>query len=130
MHGNWPANSCSRRDAWQGTHHLPPRGAQRSFLLLGQVQALCLCRTPIGSNNHPFALQKLEDCDRKAVHQIDQLQREQRHLKRRLEKLGAERTRMDSVGSVVSSERSDSDRGESHLPEGLQPTEPTPEQIS
>ncbi|CAO2605751.1 Max dimerization protein 1 [Lemmus lemmus] len=55
-------------------------------------------------------IKKLEDCDRKAVHQIDQLQREQRHLKRRLEKLGAERTRMDSVGSVVSSERSDSDR--------------------
>lgn len=57
-------------------------------------------------------IKKLEDCDRKAVHQIDQLQREQRHLKRRLEKLGAERTRMDSVGSVVSSERSDSDREE------------------
>lgn len=60
----------------------------------------------------PFALQKLEDCDRKAVHQIDQLQREQRHLKRQLEKLGIERVRMDSVGSTVSSERSDSDRGE------------------
>lgn len=88
-----------------------------------------LYRTPIDSNNHLFDLQKLEDCDRKAVHQIDQLQREQRHLKRRLEKLGAERTRMDSVGSVVSSERSDSDRGESQLPEGLQATEPTPEQI-
>ena len=81
-----------------------------------------MCGTPTGSNNHPFDLQKLEDCDRKAVHQIDQLQREQRHLKRRLEKLGAERTRMDSVGSVVSSERSDSDRGESQLPEGLQAT--------
>ncbi|XP_008821478.1 max dimerization protein 1 [Nannospalax galili] len=57
-------------------------------------------------------IKKLEDCDRKAVHQIDQLQREQRHLKRRLEKLGMERTRMDSVGSAVSSERSDSDREE------------------
>lgn len=56
--------------------------------------------------------QKLEDYDRKAVHQIDQLQREQRHLKRQLEKLGIERIRMDSVGSTVSSERSDSDRGE------------------
>ena len=57
-------------------------------------------------------LQKLEDYDRKAVHQIDQLQREQRHLKRQLEKLGIERIRMDSIGSTVSSERSDSDRGE------------------
>ncbi|NXT58442.1 MAD1 protein, partial [Pluvianellus socialis] len=57
-------------------------------------------------------LQKLEDNDRKALHQIDQLQREQRHLKRQLEKLGMERIRMDSIGSTVSSERSDSDREE------------------
>lgn len=57
-------------------------------------------------------IKKLEDCDRKAVNQIDQLQREQRYLKRQLEKLGAERPRMDSVGSVVSSEHSDSDREE------------------
>uniref|UniRef100_A0A7N5K435 Small nuclear ribonucleoprotein U4/U6.U5 subunit 27 n=1 Tax=Ailuropoda melanoleuca TaxID=9646 RepID=A0A7N5K435_AILME len=55
-------------------------------------------------------IKKLEDCDRKAIHQIDQLQREQRHLKRQLEKLGLERIRMDSIGSTVSSERSDSDR--------------------
>ncbi|XP_031323063.1 max dimerization protein 1 isoform X2 [Camelus dromedarius] len=55
-------------------------------------------------------IKKLEDCDRKAIHQIDQLQREQRHLKRQLEKLGTERMRMDSTGSAVSSERSDSDR--------------------
>lgn len=66
----------------------------------------------MGSNSCPFDLQKLEDCDRKAIHQIDQLQREQRHLKRQLEKLGIERIRMDSIGSTVSSERSDSDRGE------------------
>lgn len=57
-------------------------------------------------------MQKLEDCDRRAVHQIDQLQREQRHLRRQLEKLGIERVRMDSIGSTVSSERSDSDREE------------------
>ncbi|XP_048971571.1 max dimerization protein 1 isoform X1 [Canis lupus dingo] len=56
-------------------------------------------------------IKKLEDCDRRAIHQIDQLQREQRHLKRQLEKLGIERIRMDSIGSTVSSERSDSDRG-------------------
>ncbi|XP_006882361.1 PREDICTED: max dimerization protein 1 isoform X2 [Elephantulus edwardii] len=55
-------------------------------------------------------IKKLEDCDRKAIHQIDQLQREQRHLKRQLEKLGIERLRMDSIGSTVSSVRSDSDR--------------------
>ncbi|KAM9266265.1 LOW QUALITY PROTEIN: max dimerization protein 1 [Morus bassanus] len=57
-------------------------------------------------------IKKLEDYDRKAVHQIEQLQREQRHLKRQLEKLGIERIRMDSIGSTVSSERSDSDREE------------------
>ncbi|XP_072602251.1 max dimerization protein 1 isoform X1 [Vulpes vulpes] len=57
-------------------------------------------------------IKKLEDCDRRAIHQIDQLQREQRHLKRQLEKLGIERIRMDSIGSTVSSERSDSDREE------------------
>ncbi|KAM8794515.1 max dimerization protein 1 [Eudromia elegans] len=57
-------------------------------------------------------IKKLEEYDRKAVHQIDQLQREQRHLKRQLEKLGVERVRMDSIGSTVSSERSDSDREE------------------
>lgn len=62
-----------------------------------------------------FLPQKLEDYDRKAIHQIDQLQREQRHLKRQLEKLGIERIRMDSIGSTVSSERSDSDRGEEAL---------------
>ncbi|KFM01026.1 Max dimerization protein 1, partial [Aptenodytes forsteri] len=57
-------------------------------------------------------LQKLEDYDRKAVHQIDQLQREQRHLKRQLEKLGIDRISMASIGSAVSAERSDSDREE------------------
>ncbi|XP_064353913.1 max dimerization protein 1 [Dromaius novaehollandiae] len=57
-------------------------------------------------------IKRLEEYDRKAVHQIDQLQREQRHLKRQLEKLGIERIRMDSIGSTVSSERSDSDREE------------------
>lgn len=62
-----------------------------------------------------FLPQKLEDYDRKAIHQIDQLQREQRHLKRQLEKLGIERIRMDSIGSTVSSDRSDSDRGEEML---------------
>ncbi|XP_069733627.1 max dimerization protein 1 isoform X2 [Phaenicophaeus curvirostris] len=57
-------------------------------------------------------IKKLEDSDRKAIHQIEQLQREQRHLKRQLEKLGMERIRMDSIGSTVSSEHSDSDREE------------------
>uniref|UniRef100_A0A8B9VQZ2 MAX dimerization protein 1 n=1 Tax=Anas zonorhyncha TaxID=75864 RepID=A0A8B9VQZ2_9AVES len=57
-------------------------------------------------------IKKLEDSDRKALNQIDKLQREQRHLKRQLEKMGVERLRMDSIGSTMSSERSDSDREE------------------
>ncbi|CAB1322157.1 unnamed protein product [Coregonus sp. 'balchen'] len=38
--------------------------------------------------------------------------REQRHLQRRLEQLGVERTRMDSTGSTVSSNNPDSDQEE------------------
>lgn len=57
-------------------------------------------------------LQRLEESDRKAQHTVEQLQREQRHLRRRLEQLGVERTRMDSTGSSPSSDKSDSDQGE------------------
>lgn len=58
-----------------------------------------------------LALQKLEESDRRALHTMDQLQREQRYLRRRLEQLGVERTRTDSTGSNLSSEKSDSDQG-------------------
>ncbi|XP_067857373.1 max dimerization protein 1 isoform X1 [Heptranchias perlo] len=57
-------------------------------------------------------IKTLEEGDRRALHQIDQLKREQRHLKRQLELLNVERTRMDSIGSTVSSDRSDSDQEE------------------
>lgn len=57
------------------------------------------------------ALQKLEESDRRAQHTMDQLQREQRYLRRRLEQLGVERIRTDSTGSNLSSEKSDSDQG-------------------
>lgn len=57
-------------------------------------------------------IKRLEDSERKAQHTIDQLQREQRHLRRRLEQLGVERTRMDSMGSTISSDKSDSDQEE------------------
>ncbi|KAI2664930.1 Max dimerization protein 1 [Labeo rohita] len=62
--------------------------------------------------NTTVPLQRLEDSERKAQHTIDQLQREQRHLRRRLEQLGVERTRMDSMGSTISSDKSDSDQEE------------------
>ncbi|XP_017307610.1 max dimerization protein 1 [Ictalurus punctatus] len=57
-------------------------------------------------------IKRLEESERKAQHAIDQLQRERRHLHRRLEQLGVERTRMDSTGSTFSSDKSDSDQEE------------------
>ncbi len=69
--------------------------------------------------------QKLEETDRKSQHQLESLEREQRHLQRQLELLRGgssaaaqsssgegERLRMDSVGSTLCSDRSDSDQGE------------------
>lgn len=68
--------------------------------------------------------QKLEETDRKSQYQLESLEREQRHLQRQLELLGGssgasamsssgegERIRMDSVGSTLCSDRSDSDQG-------------------
>ncbi|XP_008333948.1 max dimerization protein 1 isoform X2 [Cynoglossus semilaevis] len=55
-------------------------------------------------------IKRLEESDRKAQHALEHLQREQRHLRRRLEQLGVERIRTDSTGSTVSSEKSDSDQ--------------------
>lgn len=55
-------------------------------------------------------MQRLEESDRRAQHTVEQLQRERRHLRRRLEQLGVERTRMDSTGSNAS-DKSDSDQG-------------------
>ncbi|TKS77971.1 Max dimerization protein 1 [Collichthys lucidus] len=55
-------------------------------------------------------IKRLEESDRRAQHTVEQLQREQRHLRRRLEQLGVERTRMDSTGSTLSSDKSDSDQ--------------------
>lgn len=56
-------------------------------------------------------MQKLEEQDRKAVNVKEQLQREHRYLKRRLEQLsvqGLERIRTDSMGSTIST---DSEQG-------------------
>lgn len=57
-------------------------------------------------------IKRLEESDRRSQHTLEQLQREQRHLRRRLEQLGVERTRMDSTGSTQSSDKSDSDQEE------------------
>lgn len=59
-------------------------------------------------------LQKLEEQDRKALNVKEQLQREHRYLKRRLEQLSVsgsmERVRTDSMGSTIST---DSEQGQS-----------------
>ncbi|KAM9331204.1 max dimerization protein 4 [Gastrophryne carolinensis] len=52
-------------------------------------------------------IKKLEEQDRKALHVKEQLQREHRYLKRRLEQLsvhGMERMRTDSMGSILSTD--------------------------
>lgn len=58
------------------------------------------------------SLQKLEEQDRKALNTKEQLQREHRYLKRRLEQLSVsgsvERIRTDSMGSTIST---DSEQG-------------------
>ncbi|KAM4703386.1 max-interacting protein 1 isoform 2-T2 [Rhinophrynus dorsalis] len=65
------------------------------------------------AKNH---IKKLEDSARRGQHQLEILEREQRFLKRRLEQLQgcpeSERTRADSIGSHMSSDRSDSEREE------------------
>uniref|UniRef100_S4R7M3 MAX dimerization protein 1 n=1 Tax=Petromyzon marinus TaxID=7757 RepID=S4R7M3_PETMA len=82
------------------------------------LEAECSRHTTLGllnkAKNH---IKRLEEQDRRAQHQKDQLEREHRYLRRRLEQLqGApatvERMRTDSLGSALSSERSDSDREE------------------
>ncbi|XP_058860515.1 max dimerization protein 4-like isoform X2 [Acipenser ruthenus] len=60
-------------------------------------------------------IKKLEEQDRKALNMKEQLQREHRYLKRRLEQLsvqGLERIRMDSMGSTIST---DSEQGKDAL---------------
>ncbi|XP_061778744.1 max-interacting protein 1 isoform X2 [Nerophis lumbriciformis] len=81
----------------------------------------CTRHTTLGLLNKAKAhIKKLEEADRKSQYQLESLEREQRHLQRQLELLGGgggiagegERLRMDSVGSTLGSERSDSDQEE------------------
>ncbi|XP_061889571.1 max-interacting protein 1-like [Entelurus aequoreus] len=81
----------------------------------------CTRHTTLGLLNKAKAhIKKLEEADRKSQYQLESLEREQRHLQRQLELLGGgggvagegERLRMDSVGSTLGSDRSDSDQEE------------------
>ncbi|XP_051978219.1 max-interacting protein 1 isoform X2 [Xyrauchen texanus] len=81
----------------------------------------CSRHTTLGLLNKAKShIKKLEEVERKSQYQLDNLEREQRHLRRRLDLLRGgggvlegERIRTDSVGSTVCSEqsyRSDSDQ--------------------
>ncbi|XP_069467867.1 max-interacting protein 1 isoform X1 [Ambystoma mexicanum] len=77
----------------------------------------CSRHTTLGLlNKAKTHIKKLEEAERKGQHQLENLEREQRFLKRRLEQLQGsselERIRMDSIGSTISSDRSDSEREE------------------
>uniref|UniRef100_A0A8C5WNS9 MAX interactor 1, dimerization protein n=1 Tax=Laticauda laticaudata TaxID=8630 RepID=A0A8C5WNS9_LATLA len=100
----------------------PPRRAHLR-LCLERLKVLiplgpdCTRHTTLGLLNKAKAhIKKLEEADRRSQHQLENLEREQRFLKRRLEQLQSpqdiERIRMDSTGSTMSSDRSDSEREE------------------
>nr|XP_015830365.2 max-interacting protein 1 [Nothobranchius furzeri] len=77
----------------------------------------CNRHTTLGLLNKAKAhIKKLEDMDRRSQHQLESLEREQRHLQRQLALLQShgewERIRTDSLGSRMDSDRSESDREE------------------
>ncbi|KAM9847952.1 max-interacting protein 1-like [Aulostomus maculatus] len=77
----------------------------------------CSRHTTLGLLNKAKAhIKKLEEADKKSQHQLDTLEREQRHLQRQLAQLQTlgdrDRVRMDSLGSPMDSDRSESDREE------------------
>ncbi|XP_013857589.1 max-interacting protein 1 [Austrofundulus limnaeus] len=75
----------------------------------------CSRHTTLGLlNKAKTHIKKLEEADRRSQHQLDTLEREQRHLQRQLALLQThgewERVRTDSLGSRMDSDRSESDR--------------------
>ncbi|XP_056157835.1 max-interacting protein 1-like [Lampris incognitus] len=80
----------------------------------------CSRHTTLGLlNKAKVHIKKLEEMERRSRHQLETLEREQRHLQRQLAHLQTsgewERVRMDSIGSQVDSDsghRSESDREE------------------
>lgn len=88
--------------------------AQAGWKMGNLPRPQCPCGGGGGPQAHrpPRRLQKLEEQDRRALSIKEQLQREHRFLKRRLEQLSVqslERVRTDSTGSAVSTD--DSEQG-------------------
>ncbi|XP_058841274.1 max-interacting protein 1-like isoform X2 [Acipenser ruthenus] len=77
----------------------------------------CNRHTTLGLLNKAKAhIKKLEETERRSEYQLETLQRKQRHLQRQLEQLrgiqDGERIHVDSLGSTLCSDHSDSDREE------------------
>ncbi|XP_075319950.1 max-interacting protein 1 isoform X2 [Odontesthes bonariensis] len=116
----------------RSTHNELEKNRAHLRLCLERLKALiplgpdCNRHTTLGLLTKAKAhIKKLEEADRKSQYQLESLEREQRHLQRQLELLRGgnvdavqnspgegERIRMDSVGSTLCSDRSDSDQEE------------------
>ncbi|KAL3050453.1 max-interacting protein 1-like [Trematomus bernacchii] len=77
----------------------------------------CSRHTTLGLlNKAQVHIKRLEETDRRSLHQLENLEREQRHLQRQLSQLQPhgdwERVRKDSLGSRMDFDRSESDREE------------------
>uniref|UniRef100_A0AAQ4Q3R7 MAX dimerization protein 1 n=1 Tax=Gasterosteus aculeatus aculeatus TaxID=481459 RepID=A0AAQ4Q3R7_GASAC len=113
---SWPCHDGTA-SSWRSTHNEMEKNRRANLrLCLERLKSL----VPLGpdANRHTTLsllmkardhIKRLEESDRRAQHTVEQLQRERRHLRRRLEQLGVERTRMDSTGSNAS-DKSDSDQ--------------------
>ncbi|XP_003475238.1 max-interacting protein 1 isoform X1 [Cavia porcellus] len=119
-----PSSGNSTSTANRSTHNELEKNRRAHLrLCLERLKVLiplgpdCTRHTTLGLLNKAKAhIKKLEEAERKSQHQLENLEREQRFLKRRLEQLQGpqemERIRMDSIGSTISSDRSDSEREE------------------
>ncbi|XP_055073141.2 max-interacting protein 1 isoform X1 [Misgurnus anguillicaudatus] len=144
QHSNYQRQRKFRNKKYNNNHnrstHNEPEKNRRAHLrlCLERLKTLiplgpdCSRHTTLGLLNKAKAhIKKLEDVDRKSRNQLENLEREQRHLQRRLDLLrdggGAlegERIRTDSVGSTVCSERSDrSDSDQEEMEVDVESTE-------
>ncbi|KAJ8264485.1 hypothetical protein GJAV_G00149700 [Gymnothorax javanicus] len=119
-------NSNNNNNHNRSTHNELEKNRRAHLrLCLERLKALiplgpdCNRHTTLGLLNKAKAhIKKLEEADRKCQHQLEHLEREQRHLRRQLDQLrmagtgDGDRIRMDSVDSTLCSDRSDSDQEE------------------
>ncbi|KAE8628929.1 hypothetical protein XENTR_v10000291 [Xenopus tropicalis] len=110
------ASSLSRKSQNNRSSHNELEKHRRAKLRLYLEQLKQLVPLGPDSNRHTtlsllkrakMHIKKLEEQDRKALNVKEQLQREHRYLKRRLEQLsvhGMERMRTDSMGSIISTD--------------------------